>query len=117
MLIWVARVRAENPALKANWAAVASSNDGTKLIAAQAYDASGNLGGIFTSVDSGATWLPATNAPAAVWSSVASSGDGTKLFAAPLSADANDNVAQIVVSVDSGLIWAAKGPTAQVSLH
>jgi len=53
---------------------VASSSDGTKLIAAV-------VGGqLYTSVDSGATWLPSESNRN--WISVASSSDGNKLVAA-----------------------------------
>jgi len=54
--------------------AVASSADGTKLVAAGLY-------GISTSADFGATWSEGV-APAERWVSVASSADGNKLFAA-----------------------------------
>jgi hypothetical protein len=57
-----------------SFASVASSADGTKLIAA------GSYGLIYLSPDSGATWIPQTNAPFAYWQSVASSADGTMLF-------------------------------------
>jgi hypothetical protein len=57
-----------------NWISVASSADGTKLVAA--------VGGgqIYTSVDSGATWT-AADAPSTNWQSVASSADGSKMVA------------------------------------
>jgi hypothetical protein len=65
----------------ANWRSVASSADGTKLVAV-ASGWSVNAGGIYTSGNSGITWTPQTNAPTnAAWSSVASSADGTKLVA------------------------------------
>jgi hypothetical protein len=62
------------------WSAVASSADGTKLIA---------VGGplcrcIYTSTDSGATWTQQTGAGQRYWGAVASSSDGTKLVAAEL---------------------------------
>jgi hypothetical protein len=56
------------------WFSVASSADGTKLVAV------GNPS-IYTSTDSGTTWMLAS-APANSYSSVASSADGTKLVAA-----------------------------------
>ena len=56
------------------WVSVASSSDGTKLVAAVPYV------GIYTSANSGSTWSP-TSAPMEDWSSVASSSDGTKLVA------------------------------------
>src|SRR5436190_795884 len=57
-----------------NWSGVASSADGSRLVAA----VSG--GRIYTSTDSGAGWT-ATGAPSTNWSAVASSADGTKLVA------------------------------------
>src|SRR5437667_2915888 len=59
----------------ASWKAVASSADGTKLVAAI------QGGSICTSTNSGAAWTR-TSAPNLGWKSVASSADGTKLVAA-----------------------------------
>jgi uncharacterized repeat protein (TIGR03803 family) len=56
------------------WTSVASSADGSKLVAAA------NYGGIWISTNSGATWT-SSGAPNSYWSSVASSADGTKLVA------------------------------------
>jgi hypothetical protein len=56
-----------------NWSAVASSADGTKLVATV------KGGQIYTSTDSGVTWTPQANSTN--WSSVASSADGTYLVA------------------------------------
>ena len=56
------------------WYSVASSADGTKLVAA-------GDGGVFTSTDLGATWI-SNNVPALQWRAVASSADGAKLVAA-----------------------------------
>ncbi len=50
---------------------VASSADGTKLVAVG--------GAIYTSTNSGMSWTQQTNAPSAGWEAVASSADGTKL--------------------------------------
>jgi hypothetical protein len=52
---------------------VASSSDGTKLVAGTSYAY------IYTSVDSGATWTQ--RGASQGWTSVASSSDGTKLAA------------------------------------
>ena len=76
-----------------NWNAVASSADGTKLVAVV------DGGQIFTSTDSGATWTARENARA--WSSVASSADGTKLVAVVWGG-------QIYTSTDSGVNWTAR---------
>ena len=66
---------------QSNWWSVASSSDGTKLVAAAGNDAYGN-GGIYTSTNSGFTWTQ-TSAPGSqsVYY-VASSSDGSKLVEA-----------------------------------
>jgi photosystem II stability/assembly factor-like uncharacterized protein len=56
-----------------DWQSVASSADGTKLVAAV------TGGQIYTSTDSGANWTPLESNRN--WRSVASSADGTKLVA------------------------------------
>lgn len=58
----------------ANWTSVASSADGTHLVATV------SPGNIYESVDSGGTWL-LTMAPSTYWTSIASSYDGTHLIA------------------------------------
>jgi hypothetical protein len=73
------------------WQTVASSADGTKLVAAVFG------GGIYTSADSGATWAT-TSAPSTNWWSVASSADGTVLAAAVTSG-------KIYMSGNSGTTW------------
>jgi hypothetical protein len=75
------------------WQTVASSSDGTKLVAT-VYN-----GQIYTSVDSGVTWTARDSAR--FWFSVASSADGTKLVAV-------ENGGQIYTSVDSGVTWTAR---------
>jgi hypothetical protein len=79
------------------WTSVASSSDGTKLIAVV------NGGGIWTSTNSGNTWSSQNNAPTEAWYSVASSGDGTKLFA--VANPTNSYSAAIYASTDSGVTW------------
>ena len=77
------------------WNSVASSADGTKLIAAVGF------GNLYVSTDSGTTWTACeTNR---LWLSVASSADGTKLVAA--------GGTQIHVSTDSGTNWTAHEST------
>ena len=56
-----------------NWSSVASSSDGSKLVAAADY--------IYTSTNYGMTWVQQTNAGSGWWNSVASSSDGSKLVA------------------------------------
>ena len=77
------------------WSAIATSADGTKLVAA-AEDVRGD-GLVYTSIDSGATWTT-NNVPNQNWLSVVSSADGTKLAA-------SDGV-RTCVSADSGATWA-----------
>ena len=77
-----------------NWISVASSSDGTKLVAAV-------LGGqLYVSTDSGATWTP--RGDSRNWTSVASSSDGNKLIAAV-------SGGQLYVSTDSGATWTPRG--------
>ena len=76
-----------------SWRAVASSADGTKLVAA----ASG--GQLYTSTDSGATWTARESARS--WQGVASSADGTKLVAGVVGG-------QLYTSTDSGATWTAR---------
>lgn len=73
-----------------SWRALASSADGTKLVAA----ASGAY--LYTSVDSGATWAQRDSIRS--WFAVASSANGTKLVAAVFSG-------YMYTSVDSGITW------------
>ena len=72
-----------------NWNAVASSADGTKLVAAEL------SGFIYTSTDSGATWTPRDAERA--WTSVASSADGSRLVATAYY--------YIYTSSNSGVTW------------
>jgi photosystem II stability/assembly factor-like uncharacterized protein len=74
------------------WSAIASSADGTKLVAADNVD-----GYIYTSADSGFTWIRRT-VPNWGWGSVASSADGTKLAAAAPGG-------YIYTSADAGATW------------
>jgi hypothetical protein len=89
---------------------LASSADGTRLVAAigeQGFTFSGSL---LLSADSAATWTEAlTNAPVHVWSSAATSADGIQLavgtggrFSAPI-------VGPVYTSTDSGLTWSTSG--------
>jgi len=76
-----------------NWGYIASSLDGTKLIAAVQYS-----GDLFTSSDSGVTWTDRASAGTRGWYGVASSSDGTKLVAVAFGAG-------IWNSSDSGATW------------
>ena len=79
------------------WHAVASSADGTKLVA-------GALGGqLYTSTDAGVTWTARENNRE--WVSVASSADGTKLVAAALNWGTSGD--RLYTSTDAGVTWTA----------
>ncbi|HAO77950.1 MAG TPA: hypothetical protein DCQ92_03035, partial [Verrucomicrobia subdivision 3 bacterium] len=77
------------------WQTVASSADGSKLVAVA------DLAQIIISTDYGATWSPRESVRN--WRSVASSADGSKLIAVPYGD-------QVFVSTDSGTTWTPRGP-------
>ncbi len=87
-----------------NFEAMASSADGSKLVAVtyDYYDPYNNphFGGpIYTSTNSGVSWTPATNAAPAQWTTVTSSADGKTLVALPAGGS-------LYVSTDFGATWA-----------
>ena len=75
------------------WRTVASSADGTRLVA---IDQSGQGGLIYMSSDSGATWTARDSAR--FWNGVAISADGSKLIAAEFAG-------RLYTSIDSGVTW------------
>jgi photosystem II stability/assembly factor-like uncharacterized protein len=75
-----------------NWSCVASSADGSNLVAAV------NTGPIYLSTDAGATWT-AASAPGATWGCLASSSDGSVLLAGTSDGD-------LYGSTDAGTTWA-----------
>lgn len=83
-----------------NWTAIASSSDGTRLLA------SGYSSDIYLSTDSGQTWngSSADNAGELDWTGVATSSDGTRLAAV-----ASDS--GVYISTNSGSTWAISMPT------
>jgi hypothetical protein len=99
------------------WNSVASSSDGTKLVAVTNPESSMlTTGHIYTSVDSGATWTQ-TGAPGNGWTSVASSSDGTKLVAVGFGytsntgqGDLTNTNGYVYISMDSGATWTQSGP-------
>ena len=86
---------------RTNWASVASSSDGTRLVAVAGFP--GPAGLIYTSTDAGANWT-ATSAPSTNWSGVASSADGVKLVAVALNA-------RIYISANGGTSWSPRPNT------
>jgi hypothetical protein len=79
----------------ASWTSIASSFDGTRLVATII------AGGIYTSTNSSVTWT-ASSAPLASWKCVASSFDGTRLAA-------GINSGNIYTSTNRGITWALSG--------
>jgi hypothetical protein len=84
---------------KRKWFSIASSSDGTKLVAPVIN------GQIYTSTDSGDTWYPKYIVN--YWLSVASSSDGTKLVASSAAVGVY-NTGYIYTSIDSGNSWQQK---------
>jgi len=84
-----------------HWSSVASSADGTKLVATAG--GSDDFGSIYTSTDSGATWTQ-TAAQPNTWTSVASSADGTRLVVGANSARGDG---LIYTSTNAGASWMA----------
>lgn len=92
------------PSPKNGWLSVACSADGTKLVACA------SEGGIYTSTDSGTTWV-SNAAPSKYWRSVASSADGSRLAATTW--DGNGQV-----WTNSGTTWSATpAPTASLASY
>jgi hypothetical protein len=81
-----------------NWRCVASSADGTKLVAGV------DAGSLYTSTDSGATWV--SRVGTAAWFCAASSTDGTKLIA-------GTSGGALYTSINSGVNWTPRGINAQ----
>jgi len=90
------------------WSSVASSADGTKLVVtAEATKGNGTFlpGPIYTSTNSGASWI-LSGAPSNVWYSVAGSADGMKLVAAAYAGPSQiGGTGLIYFSADSGVTW------------
>lgn len=90
---WTARDSARD------WRRVASSADGSKLVAAA------NSGYLYTSTDSGLTWTARATDASRFWYGVASSDDGSKLVA-------TERNGYIYTSIDSGINWTARATDA-----
>lgn len=92
-LNWITQTGAGNK----NWNSIASSGDGTKLIACA------GKGYIYVSHDSGLTWSENTCCEIKEWISVAMSSAGSKMMAISV------NPANAHVSMDSGETWESIG--------
>jgi hypothetical protein len=89
---------AQSNAPSANWFSVASSGDGSHLVAV-VYN-----GQIYTSNDGGVTWTAQSGAPSTTWFSVASSADGSHLVAVVQTSSGG----AIYTSTNSGVTWTAQ---------
>ncbi len=86
------------------WSSLASSSNGTILVAAANADSFGDSGRIYVSTNSGTNWTM-TPAPAATWRAVSASSDGSRLAAVQL-ADESGNAGSIYLSASQGAAWA-----------
>ena len=89
-----------------NWEGIATSSDGTKLAAVVGCSGcnpnDGSDGNVWTSIDSGATWVERNpNNGSKPWNKITSSSDGTKLAAIETSGN-------LWTSADSGATWVAR---------
>jgi hypothetical protein len=83
---------------KTNWGCIASSADGTKLVAMAPGGGANFLGSVYSSDNSGLTWTKRSAPNGLGWQSVASSADGRKLVAAAAGV-------AIYTSSNSGFTW------------
>jgi photosystem II stability/assembly factor-like uncharacterized protein len=90
-----------------NWTGLASSADGSRMVAVQAGDYLHFNGSIYTSTNAGTNWW-LTTAPAAEWFSVASSADGSRLAATAFHINSL-GPGPIYLSTNAGLTWAPSG--------
>lgn len=79
------------------WSGVASSSDGSTLVAAQYSNVTGS-GQLYVSTDAGSTWIPSPT-PVGNFYGVASSSDGMQLCAAQ-SASATGNLGQLYIGIN-----------------
>jgi photosystem II stability/assembly factor-like uncharacterized protein len=87
------------------WNCIASSADGSKLIAASFN------GPIYTSPDSGITWVESSNAPGSEWIAAVSSADGVKLAALNTGNSVLYDNTLLYTSTDSGTTWTSINTT------
>lgn len=84
------------------WRSIASSSDGTKLVAVASYPS----GYIYTSTDSGTSWTQRTSPGAQAWYGVDMSADGTKMVAIINgNPDGTGNPNGVYTSSDAGATW------------
>ena len=97
-LLWT-----QTGASNAWWTSVASSADGSKLVASAGFYSSGYPNGIYISTNSGATWQLSTNANG--WLEVGCSADGSRLVAANSFPSGNTTFTAPHTSTNSGATW------------
>lgn len=83
----------------ANWTGIASSANGSNLVAAYNYDLNGD-GGIWISTNRGSNWAQTSASSTATWVGVASSSNGVKLVAV-----SSEAAGAIYISTNSGANW------------
>ena len=100
----------QSEAAAEDWTSIASSSDGTKMVATSSAVSAGN---VWVSGNSGLSWSgTSASGDASVWQAAASSADGTKLYAAA------GNGGSIYFSTNSGTSWSplASSATSWTSL-
>lgn len=96
------------------WKAAAVSANGSRMVAVtgdRSYPSYRYFGSIFTSTDSGVTWVERTGYPSQSFTSVACSADGMRIVAvADNRTDESDNSVsgQMVISTDGGATWTVR---------
>jgi photosystem II stability/assembly factor-like uncharacterized protein len=107
-LTWMQTIAPSN-----DWLCIASSADGTKLVAGNE-SISGSSGFIYASTNSGLTWMP-TGAPTnEVWRSIASSADGSILIAGSAEFIPSLTYGGVYTSTNFGMTWTSNNvPNAQ----
>lgn len=95
-----------NVTMNGYWGSLASSADGTKLLAASENIDNAHTNGVFLSTNSGVSWV-SNSLPAYYWGSVAMSADGHTMAAvAPIVSGSDfSSVCAVFCSTNSGLNW------------
>lgn len=92
-----------------SWSVMAASADGTKLVAIA------NAAAIYTSTDSGMTWVSNTVSSTTPWKCIASSADGTKLVAMSGNYAYGVGEGSVFTSTNSGGMWMLQTNTPNVA--
>jgi hypothetical protein len=92
---WVTNSEPQMGSSIGSWNSIASSADGTRLVATSASSS------LWASTNSGATWISNNVTGVSAWKSVALSAEGTKVVAV----DGGSSVGLIYTSTNSGITW------------